>query len=193
MAMGIVSDTDFKLEQESLSRPQSKSVPIVQPQINGQVIDMNRGRGNGNVNVPDGLRKIIGETAVSDGRPEALALGKMMGVSPSAVSAYTQGATSTASYNDQPNKPTINSAKERIAKSARAKLRQALSALTPDKLQDTKAVDLSTIAKNMAGVVKQMEPEKPVGSDGNGNSPTFILYAPQFRKEEHFDVVYAKE
>ena len=191
MSMGIVSDTDFDREQESLSRPQSKSVPIVQP-INGQVIDMNRGRGNGNVNVPNGLRKIIGSTAIEDGRKEAVELGRNFGLSPSSVSAYTQGATSTASYDEQPNKPTINSAKERIARSARSKLRQALSALTPDKLQDTKAVDLSTIAKNMAGVVKQMEPDTPVGSNGN-SSPTFILYAPQFRKEEHFDVVYAKD
>jgi hypothetical protein len=189
MAMGIVSDTDFETEQENLSKPVSKSVPIIQPQI----VDMNRGRGNGNVNVPNGLRKIIGSTAIEDGRKEAVELGRNFGLSPSSVSAYTQGATSTASYDEQPNKSTITSAKERIARSARSKLRQALTALTPDKLQDTKAVDLSTIAKNMAGVVKQMEPDiSNQGMNGNG-SPTFILYAPQFRKEENFEVVYAKE
>jgi len=189
MSMGIVSDTDFDLEQTSLNKPQSKSVPIIQPIIQ----DINRGRGNGNVNVPNSVRKIIGSTAIEDGRTEALSLGKMMGVSPSAVSAYTQGATSTASYDEQPNKPIINSAKERIAKSARMKLRQALNALTSDKLQDTKAVDLSTIAKNMAGVVKQMEPDVPTGQNSLNSGTQFILYAPIFKKEEHFEVVYAKE
>ena len=185
MAMGIVSEDDFEQEQEALSKPVSKSIPIIQP--------LNHGRGIGNVEVPDGLRKVIGETAISDGRQEALSLGRMMGVSPSAVSAYTQGATSTSSYDSQPNRPIINNAKERIAKSARARLRDALRALTTDKLVDTKAVDLSTIAKNMAAVVKQMEPEKANGIGEGGSVNQFILYAPQFRKEESFDVVYAKE
>lgn len=188
MAMGIVSDAAFEREQEDLSKPVQKSVPIIQPLI----VPLDRGRGNGNVGVPNGLRKIIGETSVSDGRPEALALGKMFGVSPSAVSAYSNGAHSTASYDDQPNKPTINKAKDNIAKKARNRLRDALAALTPDKISESKGVEISTIAKNMAAVVKQMEPEKIPGQDGSG-SPTFILYAPQFRKEEHFDVVYAKE
>lgn len=189
MAMGIVSEQDFEQEQENLSKPVSKSVPIIHPQI----VDINRGRGVGNVGVPDSLRKVIGETAVSDGRQEALSLGRMVGVSPSAVSAYTQGATSTASYDETPNKPTINSAKERIARSARNKLRQALVALTPDKMSEAKAVEISTIAKNMAAVVKQMEPERPANGDGQQGSPTFILYAPQLRREEQFDVVYAKD
>lgn len=188
MAMGIVSEQDFEQEQENLSKPVSKSVPIIHPQI----VDINRGRGH-NPNTPDSLRKVIGETAISDGRQEALSLGRMVGVSPSAVSAYTQGATSTASYDETPNKPTINSAKERIARSARNKLRQALVALTPDKISEAKAVEISTIAKNMAAVVKQMEPERPANGDGQQGSPTFILYAPQLRKEENFDVVYAKD
>lgn len=193
MAMGIVSDTEFDVEQDTLSKHhKSNSVPIIHP-INATVEDINRGRGNGNVNVPDGLRRIIGETAVSDGRAEALSLGSMMGVSPSAVSAYTQGAKSTASYEDRPNQSVINSAKERIAKSARNKLRSALSALTPAKISEAKAVEISTIAKNMAAVVKQMEPDKSNGEEGSNGGPTFILYAPQFRKEENFEVVYAKE
>lgn len=186
--MGIVNDIDFEKEQECLARPMLNSVPIIQPIIQ----DINRGRGNGNVEVPNGLRRIIGETAVTDGRQEALQLAKSFGISPSSASAYANGSTSTTSYQDQPNKSIIVGAKERIAKSARQKLREALRALTPDKLTEAKAVDLSTIAKNMAGVVKQMEPEVVPGSNGQGNTQ-FILYAPVFKKEEHFDVVYAKE
>ena len=185
--MGIVSDKEFELEHKKLTI-------VVQPVIkpNGIVQDINRGRGNGNVEVPNGLRRIIGETVISDGRQEALALGRTFGISPPSVSAYGIGATSTSSYDQQPNKPTIISAKDRIAKSARAKLRQALSALTSDKLIDTKAVDLSTIARNMAGIVKQMEPDVPQNPNGSGG-PTFVIYAPQFKQEDAFEVVYAKE
>lgn len=190
--MGIVSDSDFTSEAESLSKPKVNTVPIIQPQISGVVTDINRGRGNGNVGVPDSLRRIIGETAISDGRQEALSLGNNFGISPSAVSAYTQGAKSTASYDERPNQSAIVSAKERIARSARNKLRSALSALTPEKIAEAKAVEISTIAKNMAGVIKTMEPDKPFNGEGSG-SPTFILYAPQFRREEDFEVVYAKE
>lgn len=185
MSIGIVSDTDFESETEKL-----KSVSVIKPEI----IDINKGRGNGNVNVPDSLRKVIGETSVIDGRQEGLSLAREFGISPPSVSAYSNGATSTASYHDTPNKPHINSAKERIAKSARIKLRAAISALTSDKLADTKAVDLSTIAKNMAGVVKAMEPDTTNNPNNNGtNLPTIVVYAPQFRHEESFEVVYAKE
>lgn len=187
MSMGIVSDTDFESETNKL-----KSVPVIKPEI----IDINpRGRGNGNVNVPDSLRKVIGETSVIDGRQEALELGRTFGISSPSVSAYANGATSTASYHETPNKPHINSAKERIAKSARQKLRAAISALTSDKLADTKAVDLSTIAKNMAGVVKAMEPDTTNNPNGNtpSNLPPIVIYAPTFRREESFEVVYAKE
>lgn len=188
MAMGIVSDSEFDSEQEILSKPKVNSVPVIQPII----VDINRGRGKGNVEVPNGLRQIIGETAISDGRQEAIQLAKSFGISPSSASAYAKGSTSTTSYQDQPNKPTINSAKERIAKSARNKLRFALAALTSEKISEAKAIDISTIARNMAAVVKQMEPETPAGL-GQNNGTQFILYAPVFQKEDSFEVVYAKE
>ncbi len=188
MSMGIVSDEEFDLEQETLTKPreQSNSSPIIKPEI----IDMNRGRGIGNIEVPNGLRRIIGETAITDGRRESLQLASSFGISEVSASAYAKGATSTSSYDNTPNKPIISNAKERVVKSARQRLMQAMRALTPDKLNDTKAVDLSTIARNMAGVIKQMEPEKTTNDNGG---PTFILYAPQFRSESSFEIVHAKE
>jgi len=190
MSMGIVSDSEFELEQEVLSRPRDKSNSV--PIIKGSVVDIQRGRGLGNIGVPNGLRNIIGETAITDGRQEAVQLAKSFGISPSSASAYANGSTSTTSYQDKPNQPIINSVKERISKSARTKLREALRALTTDKLTDTKAVDLSTIARNMAGIVKQMESEVNREITG-GNGPTFVIYAPQFKQEDSFEIVYAKE
>jgi hypothetical protein len=68
----------------------------------------------------------------------------------------------------------------------------ALHHITVDKLVDAKVRDLAGIARDMSAVIKSIEPEEkanPLGSNG----PTFIFYSPQFRKEEHFDVVQAKE
>ena len=42
----------------------------------------------------------------------------------------------------------------------------------------------------MSAVIKNIEPEQ---SDRGQNQPTFILYAPQFRKEESFDVITVNE
>lgn len=188
--MGIVSDKEFdselgKLGPNNHTREESNSVPIT-----GEVVDVTRGRGNGNVEVPNGLRNIIGETAISNGRQEAVELAKSFGISSSSASAYAQGATSTSSYGDRPNEPIINGARERISKNARAKLMMALRHITSDKLEGTKARELAGIAKDMSAVIKNMESETQAPQSGG---PTFVFYSPQFRKEENYEIVYAKE
>src|SRR5215510_5460530 len=109
MPMGIVSDDDFDREINHLNRKPVVTPPPVIP----EVVDMPRpGRSNGDVNVPDSLRKIIGETSELEGRDAALELASKFGISPSSVSAYANGSTSTASMDKQPNLEHINSAKD---------------------------------------------------------------------------------
>src|SRR5215510_1658905 len=116
MAMGIVSNKDFDSELSSLQTP--KPVEKIVKQV--EVIDVPaKGRGN-NLEVPDALRKVIGETSAIHGRAEAVELASNFGISPSSVSAYANGSTSTSSYADQPNKDHITDAKQRISKKARA-------------------------------------------------------------------------
>lgn len=192
MAMGVVSDLEFDSEL-------SKSIPTIVeqkeeiPRAIATIVDSPpHGRGENNVEVPDGLRKLIGSESVTNGRASALELAGNLGISPSSVSAYTQGANSTASYGDRPGLLEINQAKERIAKRARSKLMLSLSHITGDKLSETKVRDLAGIARDMSAVIKNIEPEEkanPLGSNG----PTFIFYSPQFRKEEHFEVIQVKE
>ena len=187
MGMGIVSDSDFN----------SEAVKIVDelkhktPDIKGEIVDTTKGRGN-NPQVPNSLRNIIGETAVTDGRQQALELAASFGISGSSVSAYTNGATSTSSYNDKPNQPVIGQAKLRIANRARHKLMSALKHITDDKLAASDAKELSSVAKDMSAVVKHMEEAVTDGAKVN-SGPTFVFYSPQTRKEEVFDVVHAKE
>lgn len=190
MPMGIVSEKDFDSE---LSKVDSNQKPREEskPSITGQVIDVTRGRPVGSVEVPNSLRKTIGDTAVSHGREQAVELARQFGISPSSASAYGVGATSTASYDEQPNGSHILKQKEHISKRARNKLMAALRHITDEKLGDSKARDLAGIAKDMSAVVKNMEPEGPKVPNNSG--PTFVFYSPQFRKEESYEIVNAKE
>jgi hypothetical protein len=194
MPMGIVSDKEFDMEKEKSSpvKPQreesNSSVPIT-----GEIKDVNRGRGIGSVEVPNALRNVIGDESNTNGRQSAVELASQFGISPSSVSAYDVGAHSTSSYAERPNGGVVKQARERIAKRARGKLMKALSKITDDKLDAANAKDLAGIAKDMSAVVRTMEPEEVKVPGSVNNGPTFVFYAPQFRKEEHFDVVHAKE
>jgi len=194
MPMGVVSDDDFATE---LTRSESKSSPreVAKPSTpSGQVIDINRGRGMGNVGVPESLQKVIGDTAITDGRQEAVELAKNFGISPSSVSAYSAGATSTASYDEKNAELTNNldKSRQRVIGRARSKMMQALRYITPDKLESSKARDLAGIAKDMSAVIRNMEPE-PGAKDPATNGPTFIIMAPQFRDERSYDIIQAKD
>lgn len=186
MGMGIVSDSEFDSELGKLGGGENKgnSVAIVK--------DIEKGRGNGNKNVPEGLRKIIGEESAIEGRASALELAEQFGISPSSVSAYNQGARSTATYDDRPDLTHINEAKERISKKARNRLTLALNSLTKEKIESAKARDISGVAKDMSAVIRNMEPETQKSNGGN-SGPTFIFYSPHIRKEEVFEVVQVKE
>lgn len=193
MPMGIVSDSDFELEKSRIdlgdSIPQPKSDELTE---SAEIIDVTRGRPKGAVEVPNGLRQLIGTESITDGRQSALELARQFGVSPSSVSAYTNGATSTASYNQTPNKSSIDGMKLRVTKRARARLLSALTHITPEKLEEAKVRDLAGIAKDMSAIIKNMEPQTNENNLGNG-SPTFIFYSPQFRKEDSYDIVKANE
>lgn len=189
MSMGIVSDSEFTSEIGKLN-------PSLSQNKNGEAIaiikDIEKGRPIGGLQVPEGLRKIIGEESVTNGRGSALELADQFGIKPSSVSAYSQGAHSTASYSDRPDLTHINEAKLRVSKRARVKLILALNSLTKEKIQDAKAKDIAGVAKDMSAVIRNMEPETTKNNNG-AVGPTFIFYSPQFRKEEHFDVVRVQE
>ena len=185
--MGICNDEDFEKELGKLSVEIPKETPA-------EIVDINRGRGEGNLGVPESLREVIAEESVLSGRAGALGLARAFGVSDSSASAYANGSTSTASYN-KPNatlKNHVDNAKRRVARTARQKLSLALSKITDEKLEDVKARDLAGIAKDMSAVVKNMEPSNG-SEDPRSNGPTFVIYAPQMRREETFDVVHVSE
>lgn len=181
MALGIVSLDEFDLEINRFSNDENKNNQTA------RIENINRGRGEGNTEVPDALRKIIGETAIEVGNKETLAeLAGPLGISSSSMTAYKNGARSTASY-DSPApdlKKHVDDKRVRISNKAKSRLMHALNEITPDKLKDVKARDLAGIAKDMAVVVRQMEPESV--SDEKTRNIQFVFFAPQVRKEESF-------
>jgi len=188
MPIGLVSDDDMEREISSYQKVLS-TVPRV------EVLDR-PGRDTGDNNVPESLRKIIGETSVIDGRQEALRLAEQFGISSSSVSAYAKGATSTTTY-QTPNKELkahINKSRDRAIKRASKVLNGAIGAITQEKLDYTDAKDLASIAKDMTVVIKNLEPPVPTPGESSGSSaPQFVIFAPTFRDERSFESIVVNE
>lgn len=186
--MGIVSDSEFESEQKNSAIRENLTLPTI-----GKVEILERpGRKEGDVNVPDSLRKLIGDASVSDGREAALNLAKQFGISPSSASAYANGSRSTATYDETPAKSTITMAKLRISRKARNVVVKAMNAINDEKLDESSAKELSAIAKDMSIVAKNMEPDTEAEKEKD-NRPQFVVFAPQFRDERSFEVIHAKE
>lgn len=192
MSMGLVSDDLFQQELDRLSGQS----PMKNEHRKAQIIDKpSKGRSNGDNNVPESLRKIIGETAVIDGRQEAVRLANQFGISASSVSAYAKGATSTTSYNEP--KPSIidhiNKSRRRAISRASKTLNQSLASITQDKLDYSDAKDLAQIARSMSGIIKDLEPPASSSEINQSNNTQFVIFAPSFRKEEAYESIIVKE
>ena len=186
MPMMVVDDNEFEAELKNVtSTPEvtRDTNPISTPEV---LPPEKPGRKEGDVNVPQSLRKVIAEESHINGRQEAIELAKMFGVSPSSVSAYAKGATSTDTYNKPNNslREYINKRKDRATKKALRALHSTLDTLSGKDLDEVKAKDLASIAKDMSAIVKTFEPEGPTVDPSNGNQ--FIFYAPHFHQESHY-------
>ncbi len=152
-----------------------------------------RGRGTSNTQVPHALRKVIGETSVINGRRDALELAELFDVSPSSVSAYNKGAHSTSTINE-PNADTLshlNNAKMKVSIRARKKLNLALTHITGDKLEEAKVGEIASVARAMAGIIKDMEPDN--NNEKNKSNIPFVVFAPVIVNEASYEVVHAKD
>lgn len=198
MPLGIVSDDEFNAEMNNsaIVSPKKPLVEEVNKVITGIVENMpSRGRQIGSVEVPDSLRKIIGETNEIEGRKSAIALAKNFGISSSSVSAYANGATSTSTYHEGRESIVshIQGRKDKVANSALGILRKSFGILRDNddiKLKGATAKELSSIAKDMGSIVKMMEPETEKVSEVK---PQFVVFAPVMKDESHFEVINLKE
>lgn len=220
MPLGIISSEEFESElsncsvnsvnkpasinpraSNSLEIPISSDSNLINEEINPEeqainpatIITRPRGRGESNTQVPPALRKIIGETSVINGRSDAVELADMFGISKSSVSAYKEGAHSTASINN-PNPDTklhINNSRLRVTKRATRKLNLALSYITDEKLAEAKVGEIASVAKAMAGVVEAMSPED--SNEKNKSNVPYVVFAPIIKQESSFEIVHVKD
>lgn len=189
MAMGIVDDNLLEKELANINRASNKPTVKIP-----ELVDDNTtpGRNIGDRNVPDALRSIISETSQLEGRQEALKLAKQFGISASSVSAYNSGKNSTSATKENPNIINhVNRSKEIIGKKARIVLRKALTNITEDKLTESSATELASVAKSMSSIVKEMEPS--VIDEHEKNAPQIVIYAPQIRNEQSFEFIQVNE
>lgn len=155
----------------------------------GKVVDITRGRGFGRLEVPEAIRKLAAEEALL-GTP-AKEVSAAFGVSESSVSAYKNGATSTASYN-QPDKELKKSndvVVGEVTSIARQKLSLALAEITSDKIKDQNVRHIAGIAKDMSAIVRNLEPNVPTNLTQN----QVIVYKPRQNEEEDFEVITVNE
>jgi len=172
MPLGIVSDKDFEKE-------------IVNTGV--VVGNKNKGRGEGNKEVPKEIKKFIIEENLRGSSSRELQ--QLTGASSSSISAYVNGANSTASYN-KPDSVLVthkNSVVDKITRKARKILISSMNEITPDKLQKAKVTEVAMVARSMAGIIKDMEPE--VIEQKNDNRVQFIMFAPQMKTERHYDAI----
>lgn len=180
--MGIVSQSDIELELERLNSNSNSKSSV-------EIITTSHGRNKGDTNIPRALRNLVAEEAIS-GTP-VTDIARVFDVSPSSISAYKNGATSTASYNEPDEELTKNNraVKSDLANMAKSKIKAALEEMTSEKLRDAKVRELSAIARDMSVVVHNLEPEQV-----NENEATkLIIYAPQIVNENNFEVIKVKE
>ena len=175
MAMLIVDDEEFELEVARSER------------VTGIVINSHKHGGRGdNDNVSPALREVIAEDALS-GIP-AKEISKAYGVSASSISAYKNGATSTATYHKPQERlaSAVDKTRDKIHRRASSKLLRALTEITDDKLKDSKATDLSTIAANMSRVIEKTSPK-----ESNAIQNNIIFVSPTQIHRDNYEVIDA--
>lgn len=186
MPLGILSDSELEQEIENLSKKPKESQPL------GKIVDLKIGRGKGKTEVPEVIRKVIGEEAVRNGNTSAKEIARALDISDSSVSAYKNGTTSTANYG-KPNEALsehLEQTKKEISIVSRVRILEALERITPEKLDAAKVRDVAGVAKDMSVIIKNME-----GDDDSKKEDKrpLVIYAPTLRDERTFEVIQTRE
>lgn len=190
MPLGIVSDAEFEVEVERVSNNNGSSNGNGKQKVEYKEIQR-PGRKEDEKNIPQELRQLIGISSIEDGSHE---LAERFGISSVTANHYANGVISpnypNTSQSQKQLRNVTDAVRDKIAGKARAKLLNALKHITDENLKGSKPRDLAGIAKDLATVAKTVEPER-TGPVQQG--PTFLVYAPQIRKEEYYKTIRVNE
>ncbi len=177
MALGIVPDDIFNSE--------------VDKYLNGHVVEAKKlGRPEDSINVPESLKKLIGDTQLESGRKAAQEIADAFGIGNRSRDVYARGATSLGSYHN-PTKTLgahIAKTKERIAVKAGRIAKGALNSITDEKLENLDATQAINVARSAAAIIKDMTPQEVAGNTQN-NQVQFVIHAPKLVDESKFNVI----
>lgn len=150
------------------------------------------GRKEGQLGVPDEVRKLIGGLAnASDERQADIA--KVFGVSQPTVSAAKRGLVGdrfdeeVSESNDEVKKATVEDAHESALNCLMDSLGSLGGKLKEEKTT-LKAKELSKIATDMSRVVGTL---KPAEKEGNNSHTQVVVFMPVQRKENQYEVIDA--
>jgi hypothetical protein len=180
MPLGIISESEFLDEIKGLK------IELPRAPVEEVIIPIERGRPPGRENVDEEVREEIAKASLMGVSNQELM--NIHNVSQSSVSAYKNGATSTATYNT-PNQKIISAKeafKEEAVQTASQKLMRALGAI--DLSGAIKPGVASGVAKDMSVIIKNMTSEA-----GPANVQQVLIYQPRKREEESYDVIEVQE
>lgn len=170
MPMMVCSEEDFSKEVEMLN-------------VNYKTLE--KGRTEGKKEVDPNIRKLIASEALVGVSVEEIR--ERYNISASSISAYKNGATSTASYHESNAELKSNNDMVKATMSERAEAvgLEAIGLLTVEKLDKAKARDLAGIAKDMSSIMSNMR------ENGNGSGPkvNITIMVPPVREEQDFKVI----
>lgn len=181
MPIGILTDDELEIE---LNKSVSNTTALVVNKIPvGRPVDR--------PNIPDVVKKIVGEASLEGASTKELSA--LFNISQPTINASAMGfarAGANAPINDELNSH-VNKIKDKIKTRASNKLLNALREITPDKLSSASARDNSAIAKDMSHIIRNMDDAPAHERDGKGvsNAAQFIFFAPAQKSIEAYDVV----
>jgi hypothetical protein len=176
MPLGIISDEAFEKELENLSKRDVRDAEVKELPT--------RGRKEEVPNIPKEIRKTIADCAV-DGESRKVIAGAF-GISEPTVTNIKNGYGEV----NQDVQDHVKTRREKITSRASSKLMTALRELTPAKIADASAREISGIAKDMSQVIRNLEPQEK-GTSVAGN---FVFFAPSGTKQiADYEVINAKD
>ena len=173
MPLGILSEEAFQIEAE---------------RFHVSEIEIKHGRGP-KEETPSNIRQFIASEAISGA--DVSTLSENFNISKSSISAYKNGATSTASYHNEDKEliKALERTRSAIIGPAQEKLMAAIAAITPDKLSESKVNVASAVARDMSSINKNISPEV----QGQSIQNNIMVFKPRMKEEDDYEVIQVLE
>lgn len=170
--MLVVNDEDFELELSRMTKPTAEIIAM--PKMGRQATK----------ETPESLRALIASDSLN-GNGTAAQIAEAYGVSQSSVNAYAGGATSTDRMVAGKFDNKLLERNKRIGIRAQKKMASAIDKITEEKLEASKATELSQIASNLSKVVDRAIPK----TDDDRPINNIIFFSPQQVGPNNYDVI----